>query len=124
MTNKNRKNIDLQTNWNHASSSSIVKVNTLKTPVVNIRRLNLHQATSCRITSEAMNGNKLFNSLRVVVSPLKFPVVRNVRRSIFPKITKCLTGKCLCCSFLQTESNVVSSVNNRKFNCLLKQNVT
>lgn len=124
MTSKNNNINYIHNNRNHACASPVVKSTSLKTPVINIRRLNLHQATSCRITSDAMKDYKLFNRLRVVVSPLKFPVVRKINRSIFPKITKCMASRCLCCSFLHAKTNVVSSVNNRTFNCIIKENVT
>ena len=60
------------------------------------------------------------NNLRVMLSPLKLPVLRKYsnpfkRPGMYPSISKCNAKRCNCCMHLCTNSTVTSSVNGRKF---------
>ena len=60
------------------------------------------------------------NNLRVMLSPLKSPVLRKYsnpfkRPGMYPSISKCNAKRCNCCMYLCTNSTVTSSVNGRKF---------
>jgi hypothetical protein len=96
-----------------------------RTAVVNIRKLNLHFANTCQVSSNNNSNNKLLcKSLRVVVSPLKLPERHTKRRGLFPNIFKCNSRTCMCCSFLQTSHVINSSINRRNFNCSLNEDIS
>ena len=64
--------------------------------------------------------DRLHNNLRVMLSPLKSPVLRKYsnpfkRPGMYPSISKCNAKRCNCCMHLCTNSIVTSSVNGRKF---------
>ena len=90
-----------------------------KLPAVRLRPLNLLSASSVNLHGLA-NTSIFHNNLRVMLSPLKSPVLRKYsnpfkRPGMFPSISKCNAKRCNCCMHLCTNSTVTSSVNGRKF---------
>ena len=66
------------------------------------------------------NTSIFHNNLRVMLPPLKSPVLRKYsnpfkRPGMYPSISKCNAKRCSCCMHLCTNSTVTSSVNGRKF---------
>ena len=88
-------------------------------PAVRLRPLNLLSASSVNHYGLA-NTNIFHNNFRVILSPLKSPVVCKYsnpfkRPGMYPNISKCNAKRCNCCMHLCTNSTVTSSVNGRKF---------
>ena len=76
--------------------------------------MNLLSASSVNLHGLA-NTSIFHNNLRVMLSPLKSPVLRKYsnpfkRSGMYPSISKCNAKRHLC-----TNSIVTSSVNGRKF---------
>ena len=71
-----------------------------------------------------VSGSALFrNHLKVRLSPLKSPVLRNsrskYRRSVvYPSISKCNAKRCSCCKHLCCKSTIKSNVNGRQFSVI------
>ena len=81
--------------------------------------LNLLSASSVNLHGLA-DSSIFHNNLRVMLSPLKSPVLRKYsnpfkRPGMYPSISKCNAKRCNCCMHLCTNSTVTSSVNGRKF---------
>ena len=88
-------------------------------PALRLRPLNLLSASSVNLHGLA-NTSIFHNNLRVMLSPLKPPVLRKYsnpfkRPGMYPSISKCNAKRCNCCMHLCTNSTVTSSVNGRKF---------
>ena len=84
-------------------------------PAVRLRPLNLLSASTVNLHGLA-NTSIFHNNLRVMLSPLKSPVLRKYsnpfkRPGMYPSISKCNAKSCNCCMHLCTNS----SVNGRKF---------
>ena len=79
----------------------------------------LHSAT--KINLHGVSDSALFrNHLKVRLSPLKSPVLRNsrseYRRSVvYPSISKCNAKSCSCCKHICCKSTIKSNVNGRQF---------
>ena len=93
----------------HSASSVRIpnSINNFRTliPAVRLRPLNLLSASSVNLHGLA-NTSIFHNNLRVMLSPLKSPVLR---------ISECNAKRYHCCIHLCTNSTVTSSVNGRKF---------
>ena len=107
----------------HSASSVRIpnSINNFRTLIlaVRLRALNLLSASSVN-RHDLANTSIFHNNLRVMLSPLKSPVLRNFfnpfkRPGMYPSITKCNAKRCNCCMHLCTNSTVTSSVNGRKF---------
>ena len=91
-------------------------------PSVYVSPLKLHSAT--KINLHGVSDSGLFrNHLKVRLSPLKSPVLRNsrskYRRSVvYPSITKCNAKRCSCCKHLCCKSTIKSNVNGRHFSVI------
>ena len=77
-------------------------------PTVRIRSLYLFSASSVNLHG-ACNTNVLHNNLRVRLSPIKSPVLREYlnpfkRPSMYPSISKCNAKSCNCCQHLCTNT--------------------
>ena len=88
-------------------------------PALRLRPLNLLSASSVNLHGLA-NTSIFHNNLRVMLSPLKSPVLLKYsnpfkRPGMYPSISKCNAKRCNCCMHLCTNSTVTSSVNGRKF---------
>ena len=88
-------------------------------PALRLRPLNLLSASSVNLHGLA-DTSIFHNNLRVMLSPLKSPVLRKYsnpfkRPGMYPSISKCNAKRCNCCMHLCTNSTVTSSVNGRKF---------
>ena len=83
-----------------------------------LRPLNLLSASS--VNRHGLANTSIFhNNLRVMLSPLKSPVLRKYtipfkRPGMYPSISKCNAKRCNCCVHLCTKSTVTSSVNGKK----------
>ena len=80
---------------------------------------NEKQASSVNLHGLA-DTSIFHNNLRVMLSPLKSPVLRKYsnpfkRPGMYPSISKCNAKRCNCCMHLCINSTVTSSVNGRKF---------
>ena len=88
-------------------------------PSVYISPLKFHSAI--KINLHGVADSALFkNHLKVCLSPLKSPVVRNsrskYRRSVvYPFISKSNAKRCSCCKHLCCKSTIKSNVNGRQF---------
>ena len=85
----------------------------------NERPLNLLSASSVNLHGLA-DTSIFHNNLRVMLSPLKSPVLRKYsnpfkRPGMYPSISKCNAKRCNSCMHLCTNYTVTSSVNGRKF---------
>ena len=74
------------------------------------------------------NTSIFHNNLRVMLSPLKSPVLRKYsnpfkRPGMYPSISKCNAKRCNCCMHLCTNSTVTSCVNGRKFSVVNNSDV-
>ena len=72
------------------------------------------------LINSRFNTSIFHNNLRVILPPLKSPVLRKYsnpfeRPGMYPSISKCNAKRCNCCMHLCTNSTVTSSVNGRKF---------
>ena len=91
-------------------------------PSVYVSPLKLHSAT--KINLHGVSDSALFkNHLKVRLSPLKSPVLRNsrskYRRSVvYPSISKCNAKRCSCCKHLCCKSTIKSNVNGRQFSLI------
>ena len=91
-------------------------------PSVYISPLKLYSTT--KINLHGVSDSALFrNNLKVRLSPLKSPVLRNsrskYRRSVvYPSITKCNAKRCSCCKHLCCKSTIKSNVNGRQFSVI------
>ena len=91
-------------------------------PSVYVSPLKLHSAT--KINLHKVSDSALFrNHLKVRLSPLKSPVLRNsrskYRRSVvYPSISKCNAKRCSCCKLLCCKSTIKSNVNGRQFSVI------
>ena len=86
---------------------------------IGLRPLNLLSASSVNLHDLA-NTSIFHKNLRVMLSPLKSPILRKYtnpfkRPGMYPNISKCNAKRCNCCMHLCTNSTVTSSVNGRKF---------
>ena len=116
MTITNRLKITLTPLRLHSASSVRIpnSINNFRTliPALRLRPLNLLSASSVNLHGLA-DTSIFHNNLRVMLSPLKSPVLRKYsnpfkRPGIYAK-------RCNCCLHLCTNSTVTSSVNGRKF---------
>ena len=107
----------------HSASSIRIPnyINNFRTliPAVRLRPLNLLSASFVNLHGLA-NTSVFHNNLRVLLSPLKSPVLRKYSNSfkrpgMYPSISKCNAKRCNCCMHLYTNSIITSSVNGRKF---------
>ena len=115
----------------------------VRKPYVKLVPLNLHSASSFHVP--ANTSTKIFNNRpQVCLTPLKSPIIQNyktsavrgplnaavggslnfgdLRRRVFPSISKCNLKRCGCCKHMSNKSNVVSSINGRRFNVKLASN--
>ena len=88
-------------------------------PVMRLRPLNLLSASSVNLHGLA-NTSIFHNILRVILSPLKSPILSKYsnpfkRPRLYRSISKCNAKRCNCCVHLCTNSTVTSPVNGRKF---------
>ena len=91
------------------SASSVRIPNSVKTfrtliPAVRLRPLNLLSASSVNLYGLA-NTSIFHNNLRVMLSPLKSPVLRKYSNpfkgpGMYPSISKCTAKRCNCCMHL------------------------
>ena len=123
MTITNRLKITLTPLRLHSASSVRIpnSINNFRTliPALRMRPLNLLSASSVNLHGLAYTSI-FHNNLRVILSPLKSPVLRKYsnpfkRPGMYPSISKCNAKRCNCCMHLCTNSTVTSSVNGRKF---------
>ena len=123
MTITNRLKITLTPLRLHSASSVRIpnSINNFRTliPALRLRPLNLLSASSVNL--HGLPNTSLFhNNLRVMLSPLKSPVLRKYsnpfkRPGMYPSISKCNAKRFNCCMHLCTNSTVTSSVGGRKF---------
>ena len=122
----NRLKITLSPLRLHSASSVRIpnSMNNFRTlnPALRLRPLNLLSASSVNLHGLA-NTNIFHNNLRVMLSPLKSPVLRKYSNSfkrpgMYPSISKFNAKRCNCCMHLCTNSTVTSSVNGRKFSVI------
>ena len=123
MTITNRLKLTLTPLRLHSASSVRIpnSINNFRTliPALRLRPLNLLSASSVNL--HGLADTSIFqNNLRVMLSPLKSPVLRKYsnpfkRPGMYPSISKCNAKRCNCCMHLCTNSTVTSSVNGRKF---------
>ena len=84
--------------------------------------LKLHSAT--KINLHGVSNSALFrNHLKVRLSPLKSPVLRNsrskYRRSVvYPSISQCNAKRCSCCKHLCCKSAIKSNVIGRQLSVI------
>ena len=106
----------------HSSSSIQVPQSTNKynsmLPPVYVSPLKLHSATKINLHGVSDSAH-----LKVRLSPLKSPVLRNsrskYRRSVvYPSISKCNAKRCSCCKHLCCKSTIKSNVNGRQFSVI------
>ena len=96
-------------------------------PSVYVSTLKLHSAT--KINLHGVSDLALFrNHLKVRLSPLKSPVLRNsrskYRRSVvYPSISKCNAKRCSCCKHLCCKSAIKSNVIGRQFSVITNSNL-
>ena len=123
MTITNRLKITLTPLRLHSASSVRIpnSINNFRTLIsaLRLRPLNLLSASTVNLHGLA-NISIFHNNLRVMLSPLKSPVLRKYsnpfkRPGMYPSISKCNAKRCNCCMHLCTNSTVTSSVNGRKF---------
>ena len=123
MTITNRLKITLTPLRLHSASSVRIpnSINNSQTllPAVRLRPLNLLSASSVNLHGLA-NTSIFHNNLRVMLSPLKSPVLRKYSNpfktpGIYSSISKCNAKRCNCYMHFCTNSTVISSVNGRKF---------
>ena len=123
MTITNRLKITLTPLRLHSASSVRIpnSINNFRTliPALRLRPLNLLSASSVNLHGLA-DTSIFHNNLRVMLSPLKSPVLRKYsnpfkRPGMYPSISNCNAKRCNCCMHLCTNSTVTSSVNGRKF---------
>ena len=107
----------------HSASSVRIpnSINNFRTliPAVRLRPLNLLSASSVNLHGLA-NTSIFHNNIRVMLSPLKSPVLRKYsnrfkRPGMYPSISKCNAKSSTCCMHLCINSTITSSVNGRKF---------
>ena len=122
MTFTNRLKITLTPLRLHSASSVRIpySINNFRTLIhaVRLRPLNLLSASS--VTLHGLANISICHNLRVMLSPLKSPVLRKYsnpfkRPGMYPSISKCNAKRCNCFMHLCTNSTVSSSVNGRKF---------
>ena len=117
-----------------ASSSQLPKIITNASslqPVVRLKLINLHSASSIRIPSNSIN-KCFYNGPRVVLSPLKnarlgsskFRHIPFKTHRLYPNITKCNSKRCKCCKYISCNSTIKSSVSGRTFSVKLSVDVT
>ena len=88
-------------------------------PSVYVSPLKIHSTTI--INLHGVSDSVLFrNHLKVRLSPLKSPVLRNYRSKyrrsvVYPSISKCNAKRCSCCKHLCCKSTIKSNVNGRQF---------
>ena len=118
MTITNRLKITLTPLRLHSASSVRISINNFLTliPALRLRPLNLLSASSVNLHGLA-DTSIFHNNLRVMLSPLKSPVLRKYsypfkRPGMYPSISKCNAKRCNCCMHLCTNSTVTSSVVN------------
>ena len=109
--------------WLHSASSIQIPQSTNRfnfmLPSVYVFPLKLHLAT--KIYLNGVSDSALFrNHLKVRLSPLKSPVLRNsrsmYRRSVvYPSISKCNAKRCSYCKHLCCTSTIKSNVNGIQF---------
>ena len=123
MTISNRLRITLTPLRLHSAASVRIpnSINNFRTliPARRFRSLNLLSASSVNLQGLA-NISIFQNNLRVILCPLKSPVLRKYsnpfkRPGMYPSIPTCNAKRCNCCMHLCTNSTVTSSVNGRKF---------
>ena len=91
--------------------------------------VNLHGLAASFVNLHGLANTSIFhNNLRVMLSPLKSPVLRKYsnpfkRPGMYPSISKCNAKRCNCCKHLCTNSTVTSSVNGRKFSVVNKSDL-
>ena len=100
-------------------------------PIVRLKTLNLHSASTFHIPS--MSINKCFHGgPKVILSPLNNSIRRNApiiqrlltkRLRVYPGIFKCNSNRCRCCNFLSCKSTIRSTVNNRVFSVKLLSDI-
>ena len=88
-------------------------------PFVYVSPLRLYSATKMNL--HEISGSTFFrNHLKVYISPLKSPVLRNsmskYRRSVmYSSISQCKAKRCSCCKHLSCKSTLKSNVNGSQF---------
>ena len=115
----------------HSASSKQIPQSTNRynsmLPSVYVSTLKLHSAT--RINLHGVSDSALFrNHLKVRLSPLKSPVLRNsrskYRRSVvYPSICKCNAKRCSCCKHLYCKSTIKSNVIGIQFSVITNSNL-
>ena len=91
-------------------------------PSVYVSPLKLHSAT--KINLHGVSASAIFrNHLKVRLSPLKSPILRNARSKyrrsvVYPSISKCHARRCSCCKHLCCKSTIKSNVNGRQFSVI------
>ena len=91
-------------------------------PSVYFSPLKLHSAT--KINLHRVSYYALFrNNLKVHLSPLKSPVLRNSRSKdrrgvVYPSIPTCNAKRCSCCKHLCCKSTIKSNINGRQFSVI------
>ena len=119
----NRLKITLTPFRLHSASSVRIpnSINNLRTSIPAVRLIQLSLLSSSSVNLHGLANTSIFhNNLRVMLSPLKSPVLRKCsnpfkRPGMYPIISKCNAKTCNCCMHLCTNSIVTSSVNGRKF---------
>ena len=86
-------------------------------PTVNVTPLELPSVSSINLY-RASNNNLFRNRLRIILSPLKSPILRKYNNpykgsGMYPSISKCNAKT--CCKYLNCKTTVVCIVNNRQF---------
>ncbi len=124
-----------------SSASSVhipTKLNTFKymQPSICLSRINLSSATSVNVTGlqNAQCTHLFKNNLKIKLSPIKSHILKKYnistpiklndgRRRSYPFIYKCNLKRCRCCSFLNCQSTIKSTVNGRTFSVNINSDV-
>ena len=113
--------------WLHSASSVKIPQYTYRydswLPSVYVSPLKLHSAT--KINVHGVSDSALFrNQLKVRLSPLKSPVLKNSRNKyrrsvVYPYIYKCNTKRCTCCKHLHVCCKELLNLTLMVYNFLL-----
>ena len=115
----------------HSSSSIQIPQSTNRynsmLPSVYFSPLKLHSAT--KINLHGVSDSALFrNHLKVRLSPLKPPVLRNSRSKykrsvVYPSISKCNAKRCSCRKHLFCKSTIKSNINGRHCSVIINSDL-
>ena len=127
MTITNRLKITLTPFRLHSASSVWIpnSINNFRTLILAVRLIPLNLLSASSVNLHGLANTSIFhNNLRVMLSPLKSPVLRKYsnpfkRPGMYPSISKCNAKRCNYCMHLCTNSTVTSSVNGRNFQSLI-----